>query len=266
MGYWTDNSGVNYYQDDNLGGTLRGLAGNDFIYGNGGDDIINGGAGNDHMEGGTGNDQFQYGVIDPGGLGTGFDYIDGGDGWDIITLSGSTSYLWTACGLTHLSNVEEIINTSGTQPGYILVNGTVDFSGVERMTGVTSITGQSGNDVITGSSWDYYGTGNYIADNILGGAGNDKLDGGAGANSLTGGAGNDIFQVSQNHDQSTIFDFTGGSDEIHLPTTYTDIVVANDALGYAHITSASHDVDITVVGVDSSALTLSTVGSEFVYA
>src|SRR5690349_20684311 len=84
------------------------------------------------LYGGSGNDQIEFGVIDPGGLNTGFDYVDGGNGWDIITLSGTPTYLWTACGLTHLSGVEEIMNTSGTQPGYILVNGSVDFLGVQR--------------------------------------------------------------------------------------------------------------------------------------
>ncbi|CAA2143867.1 hypothetical protein [Hyphomicrobium sp. ghe19] len=40
----------------------------------------------------------------------------------------------------------------------------------------------------------------YLAENILGGAGNDTLDGGAGANSLTGNSGNDTFKISQEHD------------------------------------------------------------------
>jgi Ca2+-binding RTX toxin-like protein len=228
------------------------MGGNDTIYGNGGDDIINGGAGNDTMYGGSGNDQFQYGSIDPGGLNTGFDYVDGGDGYDILITSSTPTYLWTAVGLTHLSGVEMLFNTSTTQPGYILVNGDVNFSEVQREVNITSITGQSGNDTITGSSNMYGGV--YLAENILGGAGDDILDGGAGANSLTGNAGIDTFKVTQDHDYSTIYDFTDGVDKIQLPVSYTDLNIADDGLGYAHITSAIHDVDITVVGVDTATL------------
>ena len=262
MSNWTGSNSGDYKSDDDLGGYLKGLGGNDTIYGNGGDDIINGGAGNDTIYGGDGNDQIEFGVIDPGGLNTGFDYVDGGAGYDILTLNSTPTYLWTAAGLTHLSGVEMLFNTSATQPGYILVNGNVDFSDVQREVNITSITGQSGNDTITGSSNMYGGV--YLAENIIGGAGNDILDGGAGANSLTGGTGNDTFKLSQDHDYSTIYDFSDGVDQIQLPLSYTDISIADDGLGYAHITSAIHDVDITVVGVDTATLTSSP--TDLVYA
>ncbi|MGO7536914.1 hypothetical protein AB9E20_34115, partial [Rhizobium leguminosarum] len=50
------------------------------------------------------------------------------------------------------------------------------------------------NLIYTGSA-SFTGTGNALANTIIGGAGNDLLDGGAGNDTLNGGAGNDIYVV-----------------------------------------------------------------------
>jgi Ca2+-binding RTX toxin-like protein len=54
------------------------------------------------------------------------------------------------------------------------------------LTGITSINGGGGNDIITGSTG---------GETILGGSGNDILNGGGGADALAGGAGNDTYIV-----------------------------------------------------------------------
>ncbi|MGO7638588.1 calcium-binding protein, partial [Rhizobium leguminosarum] len=51
----------------------------------------------------------------------------------------------------------------------------------------------------TGSA-DFTGTGNALANTIIGGAGNDLLDGVAGNDTLNGGAGNDIYVVDSASD------------------------------------------------------------------
>ncbi|MGO8579361.1 calcium-binding protein, partial [Rhizobium leguminosarum] len=64
----------------------------------------------------------------------------------------------------------------------------------------------------TGSA-DFTGTGNALANTIIGGAGNDLLDGGAGNDALNGGAGNDIYVVDSASDIVTEL-ASAGTDEI----------------------------------------------------
>lgn len=56
-------------------------------------------------------------------------------------------------------------------------------------TKATTITGGSGNDVLTAST-------GAVADTLIGGAGNDTLTTNAGLTQLTGGAGNDLFVIA----------------------------------------------------------------------
>ncbi|MGO8119392.1 protease, partial [Rhizobium leguminosarum] len=60
---------------------------------------------------------------------------------------------------------------------------------------------------------DFIGTGNALANTIIGGAGNDLLDGGAGNDALIGGAGNDIYVVDSASDIVTEL-VSAGTDEI----------------------------------------------------
>ncbi|WKJ91622.1 Ig-like domain-containing protein [Methylomonas montana] len=73
--------------------TLTGNDGNDLLRGGAGDDVLNGGAGNDLLIDGNGSDTFNAGAGDDTILtsGTGFVSIDGGDGFDILTLDAGIS-------------------------------------------------------------------------------------------------------------------------------------------------------------------------------
>ncbi|NEX46595.1 hypothetical protein [Pseudotabrizicola algicola] len=68
---------------DDLVNVLRGLGGDDFIFGHDGNDTIDGGGGNDQIFGGAGNDRLTGG--------SGNDTIDGGLGWDYVFYSGRRS-------------------------------------------------------------------------------------------------------------------------------------------------------------------------------
>lgn len=66
--------------------TIQGGAGRDEIFAGAGNDSVNGGGGADTLHGGVGND-----TLDGGGAGPGqFDLLDGGDGDDMLMLSGDT--------------------------------------------------------------------------------------------------------------------------------------------------------------------------------
>ncbi len=162
--------------------------GNDVVIANDGDDTIVGGAGNDQMAGGAGMDVFELtGALD------GTDTFSGGSEVDTLRLTGAEVSL-TRLFLNAAASVEAIdfatnslIGTSGAD--------VFDLSGVSSFVAGGTIDMGDGNDSYQGAS---------IADNILGGLGNDTLSGndgddtitgGGGNDSLTGGNGNDLFQL-----------------------------------------------------------------------
>lgn len=71
----------NYY-----GVVVRGGSGSDTIYGSAFDDVIYGDAGSDRLYGGGGNDSFHTGAGPD-------DQIDGGDGYDVVYLSGGCEFI-----------------------------------------------------------------------------------------------------------------------------------------------------------------------------
>lgn len=282
MVYWTGTSSSETYYgtsaQDNLDGaggadTIYGLGGADTIYGGDGIDTIFGGAegdwihggrGDDYLYGEAGADLFIYGSSGGvngivGGLNSGWDTIDGGSDHDAIWIQNASGWSWTAVMLRSIKNVEEIKNNS-SGPGYIYFEKNIDFSDVTTLTNITVIRGQDNNNIFTGGSTNenveglggndqLYGNGG--DDTLNGGAGADLLDGGIGFNQLTGGSGNDIFQISQDYDFSTILDFTQGVDKIQFTSAIADDIsdlTFSDVAGDAHITVGN--VDITVAGFD----------------
>jgi Ca2+-binding RTX toxin-like protein len=210
--------------NDTYGGTaadddIFGLAGNDTLNGTDGNDTIDGGADNDYVDGGlgadsvaggAGHDHVFSGPFDPslptasglydngtavdtlsGGTGddtlyAGFgDFVDGGDGTDVLTYN----FAGSATGV----NVDfETLFTGGTLD---LGGGTLQ--NIERF---AAIFGTAHNDVInvTGGieSWDSYQ--GYAG--VYGGAGDDSIIGGAGTNNIGGGDGNDTIDAGGGDD------------------------------------------------------------------
>ncbi|MER2513928.1 MAG: hypothetical protein ABTQ25_16185 [Nitrosomonas ureae] len=201
------NSSVNYRLPGNLENlTLRGSSsingsGNDqpnTITGNAANNVLNGGAGDDILLGNAGNDTLEGG--------TGHDTLNGGFGADVLKGgSGNDNYA--------VDNIGDSI-TEAAGGGIDGVNSSVTFA----------LRAQVENLTLTGTS-AINGTGNILANVIIGNtgknqlkgaAGNDILDGRVGADILTGGIGNDIFRFTTLGQIDTITDFNVVNDTIQL--------------------------------------------------
>ena len=186
-----------------LANTLTGNAAANTIDGGPGADKLYGGGDNDTLRGGDGNDTLDGGP--------GFDTLRGGLGNDTYVLGndvnlvadgGGTADLATTTTtrsllLEGLSNVERLTLVSGN------INGTGN-------TLANTIIGSIGNNILKG----YLGN-----DTLSAGAGNDTLYGEAGIDRLSGGAGKDafVFNVAPTFaNRDTITDFSHRDDTIKL--------------------------------------------------
>ena len=151
--------------DDSLGALLGGrdqILGSgqaDRLYGHAGDDLLSGAAGNDLIYGGRGGD-----VLDGG---SGDDLMQGGTGDDVYMLD---------------SLGDRAIELRG--------------GGIDRIeTGLSSFTlGANLENLTYLGSGTFAGSGNALANVILGGGGNDLLSGLDGNDTLRGGNGDDTLQ------------------------------------------------------------------------
>lgn len=164
--------------------TIRGNSGSNILRGDGGHDILVGGAGNDMLDGGSLDD------------GIGIDRMYGGTGND--------SYLVGETLDKVIEKEGEGVDSVESWVSYVLPGN------------VENLTLKNGGDAD--------GTGNQLANVIIGGrlentlkgmAGNDTLVGGLGADDLYGGTGKDIFVFTSLKDSTvavsgrdTIFDFS----------------------------------------------------------
>jgi Ca2+-binding RTX toxin-like protein len=188
--------------------SVKGGAGNDSLKGSGGGDVLDGGAGNDTLSGEGGNDTLAGGTgNDSLSGGAGNDRLDGGSGTDSMTGgTGDDVYVVDNAGDT----VVELPN-AGTDR----VEASIAYT---LPTNVENLT-------VTGSA-ALAGTGNGLANRIVGNAGkntlkglggNDELTGGGAADKLSGGSGSDTFVYLKTTDsragktrRDTIADFAKG--------------------------------------------------------
>jgi hypothetical protein len=194
--------------------TLRGGKNADLLYGGDGDDVFlvvgdennqpwendtySGGAGNDTILGSSGDDLIRLTDIgDDDAEFTGIETIDGGDGYDIISVKGDRELNAKLPGLT-LLNVEEL--QGGNEAN--IMQGTDDGISMRGFNGNDTITGGLGDDSIKGDNGN---------DTLIGGLGADWLSGGNGNDSLDGGDGFDIAFFSGNRADYTIEESPDGS-------------------------------------------------------
>jgi Ca2+-binding RTX toxin-like protein len=164
----TDPSGASAYSifTLNVNAAIDGTSSADVLNGTSGNDALNGFAGNDTLSGGAGNDLLN------GGLGA--DVMLGGAGNDTYIVDNA---------------VDKVMETT-TQTS------SIDAGGIDTVR--SSITWTLGNFVenltLTGSV-AINGTGNALANTIIGNDGNNILDGKGGADTMAGGLGNDTYVV-----------------------------------------------------------------------
>lgn len=172
------------------------------------------------LTGGTGSDELDLGFFGATiGNMSGIETVVGGDGTDSITFAGATS------GLTLSGGIETVAGSSGTDSVTLGAAGATlsDVSAVE------TITGGAGIDTVTVSdstSTNIHGGAG--ADTLTGGSGNDLITGEAGADILTGGAGNDRFDytaasesTSAASDTITDFDAVDNTEQIFFEKLQT---------------------------------------------
>jgi Ca2+-binding RTX toxin-like protein len=257
-----------------LANVITGNGADNRLDGGSGNDTLNGGAGNDTLDGGPGNDRLLGGAGDDVYLvDSTSDLIteNAGEGTDLVLSSVTRTLGSNVENLTLTGGAS--INGTGNALDNILVGNTGDNT-LDGGVGADTMAGGAGNDnyvvddagdivleaagegtdlvqsavtaalaanvenlTLTGSA-AINGTGNDLANVVLGnsganaldgglgndtldgGAGNDTLDGGTGADVLTGGAGNDTYLVDDIGD--TVLEAAGaGTDLIQSSLTWT---------------------------------------------
>ncbi len=164
---------------------LTGDADNNILTGASYDDVLSGLGGDDMLIGNAGKDTLNGG--------TGADYMDGGAGNDTYVVD----------------NVGDQVIESSATGGTDLVQASVSYvlaTNVENLT----LTGTAAIN----------GTGNTLANLLLGNAANNVLDGGSGKDTLVGGNGNDPYVVDNVGDQVIESSAAGGTDWVQASVSY----------------------------------------------
>jgi Ca2+-binding RTX toxin-like protein len=181
--------------------TLAGLGGNDTIRGNDGNDTLDGGDGNDQIFGGSGDDTLVGGV--------GNDLLDGGTGNDTYVREGGDT-ITEAAGEGTDTVQSSVTLTLGAELENLTLIGASAINGTGNSVANIIIGNESNNTLDGGDGNDQIFGGSGV-DTLFGSAGNDLLDGGTGNDSLFGGLGNDIFVIDSLTDVLTE---ASGTDEV----------------------------------------------------
>ena len=259
-----DNDILQAWKGDDI--SLKGLAGNDVLYGNTGNDTLDGGAGDDTLNGNAGSDTYLF------GRGAGHDTIHNYD-----TGAGKTDALVLADDV-RLEDIEirrrepgsddlvlsirdsgdsvTIINCLAGGPyaldeiripadnlGYtiqdiknLLLKGS---DGDDTLIGCATadvISGLGGNDTLSGLDGN---------DTINGGDGDDTLTGGAGDDILSGDAGSDTYLFGPGAGHDIIYNFDTGEGK-------TDALVLGDGLRASDIRISRTDDDLIIAILNSN--------------
>jgi Ca2+-binding RTX toxin-like protein len=208
------------------------------ITGNAGNNTIDGGAGADNMAGNAGNDIY---VVDDSG-----DVVKEASGAGTDTVQSSISYALTAnvenltlTGTGNINGTGNALNNilMGNSAANILSGGSGDDTYlVDNAGDIVLEAASEGTDtvqssvsyslatnveslVLTGAD-NINGTGNALANTIIGNAGNNTIDGGAGADNMAGGAGDDSYLVDNTGDV-VLEAASEGTDTLQSSITYT---------------------------------------------
>lgn len=265
----TGQDGTNLLQGLEGDDTLSGAGGNDTLNGGSGADTLTGGTGNDTLNGDSGNDIFRF------TFGDGTDAVNGGADTDTLNILGTTAndtldVIFNGSALTRfeggtVTNVESVVadllggtdtlTYAGTTSAVSvnLVTRTASGFGSIAIANIENVTGGSGNDTLTGDSFN----------NILnGGNGADRITGDKGHDTLNGGSGNDtfVFAPGFGHDTISGFDYnpSGGQDHLDISAFgITPAIFGNRVT----LTDLGSDILITIDGDANQTITLAGVSS-----
>ncbi|MEO1951276.1 calcium-binding protein [Thioclava sp.] len=193
------------------GQVLRGMNGNDWIFGNRSDDKLYGNAGSDYIDGYHGNDTISGGY--------GYDTIDGGKGHDVIYGNAGNDVI--AGG----SDNDTIHGDDGNDTIFggseeDLIYGNIGDDMVFAGPGRDRVFGGQGDDTVNGNNDNDFIDGQIGNDRLSGGGGKDTIHGGFGNDEIKGGNGKDLLIGGEGSDRmfggtgpDRIFG-NGGSDRI----------------------------------------------------
>ena len=212
------------FTGDAAANVFNGTAGDDIANGLGGNDLLNGHDGNDTLNGGSGNDTLN------GGLGA--DQLNGGDGHDVYLVD----------------NTGDVVNDLG--------------GGTDRIDTTLNIftLGANIENLSFIGAGNFAGTGNGLANTIIGGAGNDNLNGLGGADHLQGRGGNDIYVIDSVGD--AVAEAVGGGYDTMLSSVTKTIAANVEVLtltGAGNINATGNSV-VNVLNGNSGNNTLSGLG------
>ena len=213
---------------------LQGDAGNDALFGDEGNDILSGGAGNDRLDGCVGDDQLM-----------------GGDGDYWLISSAGNDYFYGGTGIDTVSfeNIDGrvVIYSMDTDGSQTYTKGAPSPTDPYRPPiGIDHLDQNIEN--ITGSRFDDDLVGNYLANRLEGGSGNDHLSTLGDGDTVVGGSGSDLFRFfsleqGNGTEEAWVADFnTIEGDKIDLGTLG---VTSLDA-SRINITGTSEESIITV--------------------
>jgi len=267
--------------------------GADLVFGDAGDDSVYAGAGSDSVAGGDGHDwlfcmagrdvmtgdgpntlndapltdgrvDFEAYVVRVGQMGRGHDYMEGGDGADLLVSGAGHDLVFggadndaihTGTGhdiavggdaddRLHTGSGNDLVFGDGTNslPASLPKDRTTVRKYLHRFSEVNSgddaIFSGDGNDIVlagAGNDRVRAGAGN---DLVLGQSGNDSLHGGTGNDSLYGGEGDDILTGGDGEDY---LDGGAGTDEFFAQDGFADVLVV-EAGEPAHIDALLDEV------------------------
>ncbi len=241
--------------------TLIGAADAEAFYAGIGDDSVVGGAGNDTLRGDLGNDTLLAGLGDDAIFtDLGADVVDGGDGFDVLTISrsamnvGVSYYLNGPAGSDGARSlgIESFSYTAGSGADTVRGAGSGDY--LVGSAGNDRLEGLAGNDTLFGGADDDTLLGGLGYDQLYGGDGNDRIETGGGgdlvvygeagndtilgsadAEALYGGTGDDLVTAGAGNDTIRGDDGTdvltggAGSDALYGGTGLDRFVVTTDA-------------------------------------
>ncbi len=180
------------------------------------DDSLEGGEGNDTIQGGLGADTLIGGegddVLDGG---SGADSMAGGLGNDRYILGQAGDQVFEAAGEGEDTIEAAVTRTLGADLEGLILTGSADIDGTGN--GLANLLiGNRGDNVLSGENGSDSLDGERGDDTVDGGNGADTLTGGQGADLLQGGAGNDRYLIDAD---DTILD-TAGTDTVEVGFSY----------------------------------------------